>query len=109
MTQPLSPTQRPQEARSPRIKMPSLLLLASLNRRSENVIVKAIIVPELELRNVKMQILFADVVECTDHAAFDKSGHIAIARIELSAVALRAKPEATKRSNLTAMPRNRTK
>jgi hypothetical protein len=42
---------------------------ASPNRRSENVIVKAIIVPELELRNVKMQVFLADVVECADEAA----------------------------------------
>jgi hypothetical protein len=41
-------------------------MLASLNRRSENVVVKAIIVPELELRNVKMQVFLADVVECAD-------------------------------------------
>jgi hypothetical protein len=34
----------------------------ALNSRSENVIVEAIIVPELELRNVKMQIFLADIV-----------------------------------------------
>ena len=45
--------------------------LASLNRRSENVIVKPIIVPELELRNVKMQVFLADIVEGTDDAALD--------------------------------------
>ena len=39
----------------------------SFNRRSENVVVKAIIVPELELRNVKMQIFLADIVECADN------------------------------------------
>jgi hypothetical protein len=44
---------------------------ASLNRRSENVIVEAIIVPELELRNVKMQVFLANVVECTDDAALE--------------------------------------
>jgi hypothetical protein len=45
--------------------------LTSANRRSKNIVVKAIIVPELELRNVKMQVLFADIVECADDAAFD--------------------------------------
>ena len=47
------------------------VLLASLDCRSENVVVEAIIVPELELRNVKMQVLLAYIVECPDDAAFD--------------------------------------
>jgi hypothetical protein len=46
-------------------------LLASLNRRSENIVVQAIIVPELELCNVKMQVFLADVVECADDAALE--------------------------------------
>jgi hypothetical protein len=33
--------------------------LTPLNRRSENLVVEAIIVPELELRNVKMQVFLA--------------------------------------------------
>jgi hypothetical protein len=45
--------------------------LAALDRRAENVIVEAVIVAELELRNVKMQILFADVVEGANDAALD--------------------------------------
>src|ERR1700687_4927733 len=43
----------------------------ALNRRSENVVVKAIIIPELELCNVKMQVLFADVVEGADDTALE--------------------------------------
>jgi hypothetical protein len=43
--------------------------LTSFNRCSKNVIVEVIIVPELELRNVKVQILLADVMECADDAA----------------------------------------
>jgi hypothetical protein len=42
---------------------------ASLNRRSENVVVEAIIVPELEFRNVKVKVAFAHIVECADDAA----------------------------------------
>lgn len=45
--------------------------LASADRHSENVIIEAIIVPKLELRNVKMQVLFADVVESADDPALD--------------------------------------
>ena len=45
--------------------------LAALNRPSENVIVKAIIIPELELCNVKMQVSFANIIECADDAAFE--------------------------------------
>jgi len=45
--------------------------LTSLNRRFENVIAEAIIVPELELRNVKMQIFLADIVESADDAAVE--------------------------------------
>jgi hypothetical protein len=45
--------------------------LASLNCRSENVIVEAIIIPELELCNVKMQVFLADIVECADDPALN--------------------------------------
>src|ERR1700674_4142564 len=43
----------------------------SLNGRSENIVVKAIIIPELELRNVEMQISFADIVECPHDASLE--------------------------------------
>ena len=33
----------------------------ALNRRSENVVVESIIVPQLELRNVKMQVFLDDL------------------------------------------------
>ena len=46
-------------------------MLTPLNRRTENVIVEAIIIPELKLCNVKMQISFADVVECPHDAALE--------------------------------------
>jgi hypothetical protein len=71
---------------------------ASLNRRSENVVVRAIIVPELELRNVKMQVFLAHVVESADDAAledapeaFNRVGvngtHSVLARLAWSMVA----------------------
>jgi hypothetical protein len=41
-------------------------MLASLDCCAENVVVKAIIIAELELRNVKMQVSFADIVESAD-------------------------------------------
>lgn len=44
---------------------------ASLNGRSENVVVKAIIVPELELCNVKMQVFLAHVMESTNDTALE--------------------------------------
>lgn len=46
-------------------------MLAPLNRRSENVVVEAIIVPELELRNVKMQVFLTHVVEFADDPALE--------------------------------------
>ena len=45
----------------------------ALNGRSENVVVEPIIVPELELRNVKMQVFLADVVECDDDATLENA------------------------------------
>ena len=65
---PTNPTQK-----SPLMLVQSLGSEAScaLNRRSENVVVEAIIVPELELRNVKMQVLLTDVVEGADDPALD--------------------------------------
>jgi hypothetical protein len=43
--------------------------LTTFDRRSENVAVEAIIVRELELRNVKMQVFPANIVECADDTA----------------------------------------
>ena len=53
------------------LMLSTTLLSTAFNRRSENVVVEPIIVPELELRNVKMQILFADVVECANDTALE--------------------------------------
>jgi hypothetical protein len=44
---------------------------ASLNRRSENVVVEPIIVPELELRNVKMQVFLCSRYGRCDDPAFE--------------------------------------
>jgi hypothetical protein len=46
-------------------------MLATPNHRSENVVIKASIIPELELCNVKMQVLFAHVVEGADDTALE--------------------------------------
>jgi hypothetical protein len=43
----------------------------ALNRRSENVIVKAVIIAELKLSNIEVKIPFADVVEGADDAALE--------------------------------------
>jgi hypothetical protein len=43
----------------------------ALESRSENGIVRWIIVPELELRNVKMQAFLADAMESVDDATLD--------------------------------------
>ena len=45
--------------------------LASLNRCFENAIIEAIVIPELELRNVKMQGFLANVVEGVDDPALE--------------------------------------
>src|ERR1051326_232290 len=45
--------------------------LASADRRSENVRIHAVIVAELELRDIERQIFLADLVEGPDHAALD--------------------------------------
>jgi hypothetical protein len=42
-----------------------------LNRRSENVIVEAIVIPKLELRNVKWQIFGTNLVERADDTALE--------------------------------------
>src|SRR5260370_802366 len=45
---------------------------ASFDRRSEDVLVMPVIVAELELRDVQVQILSADLVEASDDAALDQ-------------------------------------
>jgi hypothetical protein len=44
---------------------------SALNSRSENVLVEAIIIPELELRNVKWHIFGANLVERTHDATLE--------------------------------------
>jgi hypothetical protein len=46
-------------------------MLTSFDRRSDNVVVKAIIVPELKLRNVERYAFPAYLVERADDAAFE--------------------------------------
>ena len=43
-----------------------------LNRRSENILVLSVVIPELELCNVERQIFLADLVEGADDAALDQ-------------------------------------
>src|SRR5882724_1069809 len=67
MMRPQTPTQKPQLLEKPRETVRAFETNScALNRRSENVIVEAIIVPELELRNVKMQVLLAHIVKCAN-------------------------------------------
>lgn len=47
-------------------------MLASIDRGSENILVMPVIVAELELGNIQVQVLFADLVEGADAAAFDQ-------------------------------------
>ena len=44
-------------------------MLASANRRAEDIRVQAIVVAELKLGNIERQIFGADLVESADHAA----------------------------------------
>ena len=46
-------------------------MLASLNRRAENIRIEAIVVAELEFRNVQRHIFGADLVERADDAALE--------------------------------------
>jgi hypothetical protein len=55
--------------RATRQKM--ILLSTSLNRCSENIVIKAVIIAELELRNIEVKIFFAHVVEGADDAALE--------------------------------------
>jgi hypothetical protein len=43
---------------------------ASLNRRSENIVVKPIVVPELKFRNMQRQVFATDLVETAHYSAF---------------------------------------
>jgi len=45
--------------------------LAFLDRRAENIRVHAVVIPELELGDIEVQILFADVMECADDPALE--------------------------------------
>jgi hypothetical protein len=45
---------------------------ASLDGRSEDIRVHAVVISELELGDIERQIFFADLVESADHAALDK-------------------------------------
>jgi transposase-like protein len=45
--------------------------LNSLNRRSENVVIKAVIIAELELSDIEREILGADLVERADDPALE--------------------------------------
>jgi hypothetical protein len=48
------------------------LMLAARDSRSENVCVLQVIVAELELGNMEVQVLFADLVEGPDQPRFDE-------------------------------------
>ena len=69
MLTPVMPTNR--SAQAPLRSKVRAQCSTSLNRRSKNVIVEAILVPKLELRNVKMQVFLAHVVESADDAALE--------------------------------------
>lgn len=47
------------------------VMLAPLNRRSENIVIEAVVIAELEFGNVERQIFAADFVEATDNAALE--------------------------------------
>ena len=59
-------------ARSRRSDAAVAPLSAFADCRTENVRVQAVVIPELELCDIERQVLFADLVECPDHAAFDQ-------------------------------------
>ena len=46
--------------------------LASLNRCSENIFIKPIIIAELKFRDVQREIFLADFVERADHTALNQ-------------------------------------
>jgi hypothetical protein len=48
------------------------LILAPLNRSSENIIIHPIVIAELEFRNVQRQVLMADLVEAAHDAALQE-------------------------------------
>src|ERR1700722_11759284 len=55
-----------------RVKTTMTRFLARAYSRSENVLVMPVIVTELELSDVQMQVLFADLVESANAAALDE-------------------------------------
>src|SRR5229473_6731696 len=62
---------RSQQRQRRRLRPPLLEFLASADRRTKDVRIHAVIVAELELRDVQRQIFLADLVEGADHAALD--------------------------------------
>jgi hypothetical protein len=48
-------------------------MLTSLNRRSENVVIEAIIIAKLELSDIERQVFCADFVERADDAALENA------------------------------------
>lgn len=48
-----------------------MIALASLNRRSENVGIEAVVITELKLRNIQRQIFLADLMIAADDAALE--------------------------------------
>jgi hypothetical protein len=68
-----------QEHRRLRLKTLCLPNSASLNRRSENVVVKAVVIPKLKLCDIQREVFRSDFVERADDTA---SGISAIARSE---------------------------
>src|ERR1700690_3062301 len=47
--------------------------LGLCNRRSENVVIHPVIVAKFKLSDIQRKVLFADVVERADHAAFENA------------------------------------
>lgn len=68
-------TQEPQSKKAMRLQTQGIFLdlfsSTSLNRRSENILVEPIVIPELELRNVEWHVFAAYLVERTDDAALE--------------------------------------
>jgi hypothetical protein len=52
--------------------LPALMQLAFPNGLSENIRIFPVVVPELKFGNVERQILFADLVECSDHPTLNQ-------------------------------------
>ena len=74
----------------------------SLNRRSENVIVEAIVIPKLELCNVKWQVFGANLVESADDTALEYAPEALNGASVKSRIIAIARSKATKQSMLTS-------